>query len=113
MTSEKDKERFPKNASGPFYVENGMCITCMAPQHEAPDLMGFDEEAHHCYFMRQPSTPEELGRAVRAVWVSCCGAVQYAGNDPTIHRLIAEYDKEGLRRMQEKEGRGKPWWKFW
>jgi hypothetical protein len=48
---------------------------------EAPDLMAHDEESGHCYFRRQPSTPEETERACRAVWVSCCGAVQYRGDD--------------------------------
>ena len=112
MDSEEPKERFPKNAQGPFYVANGECITCMAPEHAAPELMGFDEEARHCYFKRQSSTPDELERAVRAVWVSCCGAVQYSGDDANIRRLIAEYDQEGLRRMCQGERR-KPWWKVW
>lgn len=112
MTSETDKERFPKNVPGPFYVANGECITCRAPEHAAPELMGFDEEARHCYFKRQPSTPEELEHAVRAVWVSCCEAVQYSGDDPTVARLIAEYDDEGLRRMRQKERKTRTW-KFW
>lgn len=52
MIAEKDKERFPKNVSGTFYVANGECITCMAPEHAAPELMGFDGEARHCYFKK-------------------------------------------------------------
>jgi hypothetical protein len=90
MTSDQGKERFPKNAPGPFFVANGECIACMAPEHEAPDLMGFDQETTHCYFRNQPSTAEELERAARAVWVSCCGALHYSGDDPTVHRRIAE-----------------------
>src|SRR5215831_20768418 len=57
MSPEESEERFPKNAAGPFFVVNGGCITCMAPEHEAPDLMGFDQEQHHCYFKKQPVTP--------------------------------------------------------
>jgi hypothetical protein len=99
------KQRFPKNVPGPFYVGNDECIICLAPEHEAPDLMGFDEEAKHCYFKKQPATPEELDRAARAVWVSCCGAVRYSGSDPVVLKRIAEVEAEGIRQS--------PWWKFW
>ncbi len=108
MRLDNSNKKYPRNAPGPFYVANGECITCMAPEHEAPDLMGFDEEAMHCYFKKQPSTPEELERATRAVWVSCCGAVQYSGDDPGVHRRLVELAEEGLRRRE-----GKLWWKFW
>ncbi|HEV2972959.1 MAG TPA: ankyrin repeat domain-containing protein [Pirellulales bacterium] len=30
-------QRYPLNAAGDFYVENGMCIACAAPEHEASD----------------------------------------------------------------------------
>jgi hypothetical protein len=113
MNSGKAKERFPKNVEGPFFVANGECITCMAPEHEAPDLMGFDQEANHCYFRKQPSTPEELERAVRAVWASCCSAVQYSGDDPRVHQRIAELHEEALKRMRQREKEKRPWWKFW
>src|SRR5436305_6718895 len=79
------KQRFPLNAPGDFYVENEMCIACTAPEHEAPELMTHDEPAgHHCYFKRQPTTPEELERAIRAVHMGCCGAVRYGGTDPKV-----------------------------
>ena len=113
MVEEKENERFPKNAPGPFYVVNDQCITCMAPEYEAPDLMGFDEEANHCYFKKQPSTPEELGRAARAVWASCCGAVKYGGDDPKVKRKIAEVYIEEQEKFWEREKMGRPWWKFW
>jgi hypothetical protein len=111
MNPEKAKERFPKNVEGPFFVVNGECIACMAPEHEAPDLMGFDQDASHCYFKKQPLTQEELERATRAVWVSCCGAVQYSGDDPAVHRRIAELREENLKRMRQRQK--KPWWRFW
>ena len=79
--------RYPLNSVGDFYVENDLCICCTAPEHEAPDLMAHDPKApggYHCYFKRQPSTPEELQRAVMAVRVGCCGAVRYGGQDRTI-----------------------------
>jgi hypothetical protein len=64
------KEATPSNAPGDFYVAKDECITCGAPEAEAPDLMAFDESENSCYFRRQPSTPTELDQAVRAVWVS-------------------------------------------
>ncbi|MDQ1592954.1 MAG: hypothetical protein QOG71_3581 [Pyrinomonadaceae bacterium] len=69
------------------------CITCLAPEQEAPELMGLDE-ATGCYFRRQPQTPEELEHAIEAVRVSCVAALRYAGNDPAIlERLRAKGEK--------------------
>lgn len=77
--------RFPLNAPGDFFVEDGMCLACTAPEHEAPELMDHaEDEVYHCYFRRQPETAEEVEHAVLAVYVSCCGAVRYAGSDPAI-----------------------------
>jgi hypothetical protein len=78
----------PKNAPGPFFVEDGLCITCGMPEQEAPDLITGTSEGH-CYFKKQPSTPEELGRAIDAVVIGCCGAVQFGGDDPEIIQEIA------------------------
>ena len=78
------------NALGDFYVVDGMCIACTAPEHEAPDLMAHDtaHASYHCYFKRQPETAEELEQAVMAVAVGCCGAVRYGGTNPVVlHRL--------------------------
>jgi len=87
---------YPLNAPGDFYVEDGMCIACLAPEHAAPDLMSHhsdDARGYHCYFRRQPETPAERERAVRAVEVGCCGAVRYGDRDPQIiHRLRARRD---------------------
>lgn len=71
------RERYPLNVAGPFYVENGCCICCEAPLHEAPDLMAMDNS--HCFFKKQPSTPEELERAISAMHVSCVEALRYPG----------------------------------
>lgn len=87
--------RYPLNAAGDFYVAEGMCIACEAPEHEAPDLMAHDQAAdgvYHCYFKRQPTTPQELARAVMAVAVGCCGAVRYGGTDPAVRYRLAELD---------------------
>jgi hypothetical protein len=49
-----------------------------------------DGRRYHCYFKRQPQTPEEVQQAIRAVHVGCCGAVRYGGRDPQIiNRLRA------------------------
>ena len=60
------------------------CISCGAPEFEARGLMAYDEEHSSCFFVRQPANPEEEYRAIRAVWVSCCGAVRYEGTDPAV-----------------------------
>jgi hypothetical protein len=86
-----EQRRYPLNPVGDFYVADGMCIACTAPEHEAPELMAHDPAAdggYHCYFKQQPKTPEELERAIRAVEVGCCGAVRYGGRDPQIIRRL-------------------------
>ena len=83
-------KRTPLNSEGDFYVERDTCLICMAPEHEAPELMGYDEETG-CYFKRQPQTSEEIEHATEAVWVSCVQALRYAGDDPMIlERLRAK-----------------------
>jgi len=68
-----------------FYVFPNECIGCGAPESVAPDLMGHDEAPHYgCRFLRQPETPAEVDQAIAAVNASCCGAVQYLGDDPVI-----------------------------
>ena len=88
--------RHPKNAPGPFYVEDDSCIQCEAPSVAAPDLIGTDDQrwGYHCYFRRQPETPEEVDRAVEACVFSCVRAVRYAGDDPAILEKFREYKSE-------------------
>ena len=88
--------RYPENAPGPFYVERDLCLICKAPEHEAPDLMGFFDgdqigvAGSHCYFKKQPETTEETERAISAMQVACCGALRYDGEDQEmIKRLLA------------------------
>ena len=91
--SKMSNERTPLNAEGDFYVLKDMCITCLAPEQEAPELVGLDE-ATGCYFRRQPQTFEELEQAIEAVHVSCVAALRYAGSDPEIlERLRAKGQK--------------------
>jgi len=80
----------PENASGPFYSENDGCITCGAPNAEAPELVGWHDEPcgttlyRHCIFRRQPETPEEIEHAIRSMSVSCVENLRYRGTDPVI-----------------------------
>jgi hypothetical protein len=80
---------YPLNAPGPFYVDDGSCLSCMAPHQEAPELMGYDEKVGHCYFQRQPASKEEITHALRALWSSEVLCLRYAGNDSDILRRLA------------------------
>jgi hypothetical protein len=83
----KFRPRHSQNADGPFYVVNGECISCGAPEMLAPDLMSHDSQGH-CFFIRQPTTPEESNDAIAGTWASCCGALRYGGeNRETLIRL--------------------------
>ena len=91
MSVKRKPERTPLNVDGDFYVEKDVCLNCMAPESEAPELMGFDKEAYSCYFKRQPQTPDELKHAMEAIRCSCVEALRYAVNNPTIiERLQAK-----------------------
>lgn len=82
-----NRKRHPLNADGDFFVEYDMCLACDAPYSEVPELMEYDKNMH-CYFKRQPQTPEELEHAINAVRVSCIEAVLYEGNDPEILKKV-------------------------
>lgn len=86
------EERTPKNAPGPFYVAKDECIACRAPEAEARGLMSFDDGHDSCFFERQPMTPEEEYRAIRAIWASCCGAVRYGGSDPNVIARLENFE---------------------
>src|SRR4051794_37330430 len=63
VTEARVLEPHPANAPGPFYSENDGCVSCGAPNAEAPDLMSWYEQRcgadtySHCIFRRQPETP--------------------------------------------------------
>lgn len=89
-TNSDRRERYHLNADGDFYVVKDMCIFCMMPEDQAPELMGFDEEVSHCYFKRQPGNPEELEHAIAAVSSSEVQGLRYAGNDEYVLRRLIE-----------------------
>lgn len=86
------EDRHPKNARGPFYVVHGWCMACGYPQVLAPDLIApvEDQRDHHCYFKKQPETPQEIEQAIKALVGSCCGAFRYAGSDEAIRKRLRE-----------------------
>jgi len=88
--SPNERERYVLNAKGDFYVENGICLCCMIPENEAPELMDFNKTEMHCYFKRQPLTDQELEHAIAAVAASEIQGLRYAGNDKyVLNRLVA------------------------
>lgn len=82
-------ERYPENSTGDFYVLNQVCITCGAPEAEAPDLIEHSKlEYGHCYFKKQPKTQDEIDRAINAIAVSCTGGLRYGGKDEQILKRL-------------------------
>jgi hypothetical protein len=75
-----------ENVPGPFYVEDDLCILCRAPEAVASNLVGGSSK--HCYFKKQPESPEELEQAIQAVEHCCCGAYRYRGTDPEVIRRL-------------------------
>lgn len=91
ISGKKFDERFPENAHGDFYVQNQVCIACGAPEAEAPDLIDHSKiEYGHCYFKKQPKTPDELSRAISAMQVSCISGLRYGGKDEEILKHLYE-----------------------
>ena len=79
----------PENAEGPFYVRNGECMSCGAPELQAPTMLAHDGKGN-CFFARQPSTQEETDEAILGLWASCCGAVRYRGQNREVLIRLAE-----------------------
>ncbi|MFC1223397.1 hypothetical protein ACFE6N_06280 [Pedobacter sp. BG31] len=84
-------ERYPENTQGDFYVEDQVCTSCGAPQAEAPDLIDHSKiEYGHCYFKKQPQTPDELSRTISAMQVSCISGLRYGGRNEEILKRLYE-----------------------
>jgi hypothetical protein len=73
-----------------FYVQQGCCIRCGAPQEIAPTLIGWraNEELTECYWIRQPQTPDELEQAIKIIHTQDLGCHRYAGTNPKIIRRL-------------------------
>jgi len=83
------KDRYPLN-EGDFYINDGECISCGAPQVEAPDLIEHGRSDGHCFFKKQPQTESELDQAINALMVSCIGALRYGGIEEKILKRLYE-----------------------
>jgi hypothetical protein len=85
----------PKNCEGPFYVEDGCCITCGIPLEIAPEIFAWSDSKHEsgynsCIVMHQPQTAEQLSRTLEAMFAAEVDCVRYRGSDPDIARRIVE-----------------------
>jgi hypothetical protein len=89
-------DRYPENSQGDFYVENGVCTACGAPEAEAPDLIVHSNfEYGHCFFKKQPETEDEIERAINAIAVSCISGLRYGGTDEKILKRLYEIGEGG------------------
>lgn len=116
---------FEKSAPGPFYT-TGECLACGAPEVEAPGLLApLEGENYDTYFVRQPSTPEEVEQACRALEACCVNALRYGGQDAVIIRRLGN-DPQYCDHLlpggptptppwwqDEIKSRSKRWWQFW
>lgn len=89
MGSASQYEREPMSAPGDFYVENHCCLSCGVPQAVAPDLIGWsDEGMTHCYWKKQPETPQEMRQAFAIFDGQELGCHRYAGADAEIQARV-------------------------
>ncbi|MES2945349.1 MAG: hypothetical protein V4772_20980, partial [Pseudomonadota bacterium] len=81
VRSEMPHHRFEKNVPGPFYT-TGECLSCGTPEAMVPDLLApLTDENGDTYFVRQPSTPEEVERACQAV--RCAARMHFGTKERT------------------------------
>ena len=78
-------KRHPESVPGDFYVEQGCCMACGVPEAIAPDLVAHEKQQYwHCYWKKQPETPDELDRAVKILHTQELDCHRYGGVDPAI-----------------------------
>jgi len=80
----------PENAAGPFYVEDGCCISCGTPIDVAPDIFDWAKDGSHCVVKRQPAGAADLDRTMIAICRAEVDCIRYRGDNPLIARRIAE-----------------------
>jgi hypothetical protein len=74
----------PANVPGPFYVQDGCCISCGVWEDVAPDLLAWlpNSKVPHCYVARQPETDAEFGRMMQAMQVGEVDCIRVHGCRP-------------------------------
>jgi hypothetical protein len=79
-------KRDPRNAAGPFYALKGYCLACGLPEEIGRDLMAdlVGGENLDSYFVKEPTTAEEVERACRVLKCCCVDAFRYGGKDKGI-----------------------------
>jgi hypothetical protein len=93
--SDQRSRRDPRNAPGPFYALEKVCLACGLPEDEAPDLLAkLDETGGDTFFVKQPTTPREVERACTAIDICCVKALRYAGDDPAIIQQLQKWSAE-------------------
>jgi DNA-directed RNA polymerase subunit RPC12/RpoP len=87
-----------KSATGEFYVQPQCCTSCGVPQSVAPDLVGWTNEAYpQCFWIKQPQTQDELGRAIKIIHSQELGCHRYSGTDQAIIRRLPVEDCDHIR----------------
>lgn len=84
-------EAYPKNVAGPFYIENGCCITCGVPVEIAPALFSWDDDAEypgHCFVSRQPANATEVDLIVDVMKHSEVYCLRYRGKDGNLKKHL-------------------------
>ena len=82
-------KRHPQSAQGDFYVEEDCCLACGVPEAIAPDLVAHLEEPYwHCYWKKQPETPEELDKAIKILKAQELDCHRYGGSDQSILKRL-------------------------
>jgi hypothetical protein len=77
-----------------------------APEDQAPDLLApLEGDNFDTYFIKQPTTPDEIERACRAIECCCVDALRYGGTDPAIIRRLGNTTANCDHLLPTKPGR--------
>jgi len=81
--------RHPKSVEGDFYAEDGQCLACGVPHLVAPALLAWvDEERSHCFWKKQPQTPQGLEQAIQVLEVQELGCHRYNRQNSAILKRV-------------------------
>ena len=86
----------PSNVKGDFYVEDGCCLMCEVPLHEAPDLLSVLEDKSHCFVKRQPVSHEDFDKMIDAMDASEVECIRYKGTDRAVQIRIVRINQGTL-----------------